>query len=339
MNRQTIPAQWRQRPFLAMGCRMAIWLEMADQRQADSLLDQAEAMVHDAERVLSRFDTTSELSRLNGRVGRWKPVSDLMWSVITQALFMARETGGLFDPTQLKALETAGYDRSFDEMTPALVIDEEQAAVDYQGQWREVELDAAARAVRLPAGVRLDLGGIAKGHTAQRVVDFLGQAGPCLVDAGGDLTAGAAPRDWPAWPVAVGAPYGEAPYGGPDGAPTPIDEDVFELWLVDGTMATSGVDYRRWIRNGRPAHHVIDPRIGGPAETDLLRATVLARTAVRADAWATAALVLGSAAALQQLAAKGFAAALIDQNERVILSPALTPILAAARQESIVEVN
>lgn len=318
MNDQTIPAHWRQRPFRAMGCQMAIWLEMENPKAADYLICEAEAMFYNAEAVLSRFNAASELSWLNGRPGRWTPVSNLLWAVIIQALFMARETSGLFDPTQLTALEAAGYDRSFSEMaseTAGTAVCE--TAVDRHGQWQAVQLDAASQAVWLPPGVRLDLGGIAKGFTAQQVVDFLHEKAPCLVDASGDLIAGAAPLGWPGWPVAVGAPY-----------PAKGDE-LFPLWLVDGAMATSGIDYRRWRQNGRTAHHIIDPRTGQPAQTDLLTATVLAKTAVRAEAWATAALVAGSAAAQQHLAVKGLAAALVDQQHSLILTPALAPFLAA----------
>ncbi len=292
---------------------------------AERLLREAETMIRRAESVLSRFDKASELTWLNSRAGRWTAVSDLMWSVITHARFMADETGGLFDPTQLTALESAGYDRSFTQMEHNLVAYVAQTGVGCHGQWQEVQLDPATQAVRLPPGVRLDLGGIAKGHTAQQVVDFLYEKGPCLVDAGGDLIAGAAPLGWPGWPVSVAAPYQQA---------DPVQEDLLQLWLVNGTMATSGVDYRRWQRNGRPAHHVIDPRIGVPAETDLLTTTVLARAATRAEAWATAALVAGSESAMQQLSAMGLAAVLVDRQSAFILTPALAPFLAERALEN-----
>ncbi|MEZ4519331.1 MAG: FAD:protein FMN transferase [Chloroflexota bacterium] len=207
MNPQSIPDQWYQRPFRAMGCRMSVWLDMEDSKTADRLLREAEDMFHAAERVLSRFDSTSELSRLNNRSGHWTLVSDLLWSVLTQALFMARETDGLFDPTQLAALETAGYDRSFTEMSPDQNMPDDIMIVDRWNQWQQVKLDRSAQAVWLPPGIRLDFGGIAKGHTAQRVVDFLSAEGPCLVDASGDLTAGEAPVIGRAGPLLSTHPF------------------------------------------------------------------------------------------------------------------------------------
>lgn len=319
MNRQTTPSHWHRHTFRAMGCQMSIWLDMRHSRPTDQLLNKAEAMFHQAEGVLSRFDATSELSQLNNRAGRWTPVSDLMWSIVTQALFLARETNGLFDPTQLMALETAGYDRSFVQMPADTAGSGVVTAVNRHGQWQQVQLDAVAQAVLLPPNVRLDLGGIAKGYTAQQVVDLLDQEAPCLVDASGDLTAGDAPQGWPGWPVAIAAPT----HAGSEGN-TPL----LQLWLVDGTMATSGIDYRRWRQNGRLAHHVIDPRTSLPAAADLLTATVLARTAVRAEAWATAALVAGSTTAMQLLTTTGLAAAFVDQQNSLTLTPALAPFLA-----------
>lgn len=301
-----------------MGCQMSVWLELDNRTTAKRLLHEAEAIFHRAERSLSRFDAQSDLSLLNANPGTWVPVSDLLWRVVMQARQLARETDGLFDPTLLNALEAAGYKTSFAQR----LFWTEAAAVEnvgpQLGQWQEIQVHAEGRALWLPPGVRLDLGGIAKGHVAQQVVAFLSDWGPCLVDASGDLTAGDAPTGWPGWPVAVAKPSANPPGE---------RETQFPLWLVNGTMATSGIDYRRWQQNGRTAHHLIDPRTGQPAETDLLTATVLAKTAVRAEAWATAALVLGKTAAQQRLAERNLAAALIDQHGELSVTPALAPFL------------
>lgn len=302
-----------------MGCQMAVWLELPDAARAAKLLQEAEALFSRAERRLSRFDANSELSQLNAQPGVWTTVSEMSWNVVTQALFMARETDGLFDPTLLSPLEAAGYRRSFAAMATWDGVNDAAMAVNLSGQWQTVGLNPDGQAIWLPPGVRLDLGGIAKGYVAQQVVDFLTDWGPCLVDASGDLTAGAAPTGWPGWPVAVLAPFAD---------PHEAREELFPLWLVEGTMATSGIDYRRWQQNGRAAHHLIDPRTGLPADTDLLTVTVLAKTAVRAEAWATAALVAGSRAAQEHLSARNLAAALVNQTGSLTLTPALEPFIS-----------
>jgi len=324
MNVQTYPATWRSHTFRAMGGAMTIWLELSNVATAETLLREAEAMFARAERRLSRFDPHSELAQLNANPGTWVPVSSMLWHVAMQARHMARETDGLFDFTQLTALEAAGYTRSFTDrfFWEDATEDKLEPPDAWFGQWEAVQVHAEGRSLWLPPGVKLDFGGIAKGYVAQQVVDFLSDWGPCLVDASGDLTAGSAPTGWPGWPVAVTKPLTEATAN-----PSADRETQFPLWLVAGTMATSGIDYRRWPQNGRIAHHLIDPRTGQPAQTDLLTATVLVKTAVRAEAWATAALVAGHKLAHQRLTDKNLGAALIDHNGELTVTPALAPFI------------
>ena len=97
-----------------------------------------------------------------------------------------------------------------------------------------------ASTIELEPGTRLDLGGIGKGYAVDRVAELLAVAGPCLVNAGGDLAVRGG-----SWPVGV--------------------TDELTLELTRGGIATSGRDRRRWIRNGEERHHLIDPATGLPA--------------------------------------------------------------------------
>ena len=136
-------------------------------------------------------------------------------------------------------------------------------------------VDRERSRVTLGAGTRLDLGGIAKGHAADRVCSMLGAAGPCLVSAGGDIAVRGRPSAG-TWTVAVATG---------DGAIT--------LGLTHGGLATSGVDRRHWLQAGTQCHHIIDPASGRPAATDLLRITVVAATAREAETLATSLLLAG----------------------------------------------
>lgn len=326
MSEQETQAPWHTRRFRAMGSEITIWLELADEETAVSLLSQAEGLFMAVQRRLSRFQPDSELSQLNARPAQWVTISGLLWQVLTQALYLAAETRGLFDPTLLNALEAAGYDQSFEalagvaptavEMAAKTTLS--QTAVTQTGQWQAVQMDQQHHAVWLPPQVRIDLGGIAKGYTAQQVVNFLSHWGPCLVDAGGDITAGDAPAGWQGWPVGV-----LSPWIAPDAKRT----NLITLWLVHGSMATSGIDYRCWQADGRTAHHLIDPRTGRSAQSDVLTVTVLAGTAVRAEVWATASLIAGTSDGGQLLADHNLAAAFIDQHQTLITTPALEPFL------------
>ena len=324
---------WPTHSFRAMGCQISFWLE-ANADDATNAFAQAQALFAANERTLSRFDASSELSVLNSRAGQWTVVSPLLWDVVNQALDVTARTGGLFDPTLLDALEAAGYTRSFDVMLAdvnpidAATCKPQPAHVHHNG-WTRIELDQARTALRLPPGMRLDLGGIGKGYTAQQAVRLLSQWGPCLVDAGGDVVAGAAPHGLPGWPVAVAAPF-LADEPGQNGTPAHADaaDDLLQLWLADAALATSGIDYRRWRQNGRWRHHLIDPRTGEPAVTDLLSASVLHRRAVCAEAWAKVALLLGMQAGFTRLTELHVAGALAGADGQVRMTPALTDFLA-----------
>jgi thiamine biosynthesis lipoprotein len=152
--------------------------------------------------------------------------------------------------------------------------------------------------VRLPPGARLDLGGVAKGWAADRAARRLGATGPALVDASGDIAASAPPRGAPGWAIGVADP------GDPGG-------QLALLCLARGGVATSGRDYRRWRRAGRWWHHLIDPRTGLPAETDVVSATVVAPTALDAEVAAKVALLLGQRVGLAWLEARPWLAGLL----------------------------
>jgi thiamine biosynthesis lipoprotein len=181
----------------------------------------------------------------------------------------------------LPALEAAGYDHSFDL---ASFVPGSGTAVAAVPDWRDIGLDADESCIYLPPGSRIDLGGVAKGWIVQQIADRLAGAGPCLVDAGGDLVARGKPveSDLVGWLVTT------------PGSPATNAEGARHILLCDAAVATSGVDYRRWSRDGQDFHHLIDPRTGLPARSDVLTATVVAPDAVQAEAWAKASLIDGT---------------------------------------------
>lgn len=267
-----------QRRFHAMGTEIELFV---DAPGAERELAAAEDEFHRLEAILSRFRDDSELSQLN-RAGSWDASPDLA-RVVELALDARERTDGLFDPTVHDALVAAGYDRSF-ELVPA-----DGAGTPRRAQCG-LRVRQAAAQIELDPGVRLDLGGIGKGYAVDRAAEVLSAAGPCLVNAGGDIAVRGG-----AWPVGV------------DGAVT--------LELTGGGLATSGRDRRRWRRSGRELHHLIDPATGEPAETDLLRATAVGATAVEAEVLAKWLFLLGERAALES----GVSCILIAEDESVRL--------------------
>lgn len=291
-----------------MGSQIGVWLAHEDAFFAADCLRRVHVLFDEYEACMTRFDPASELSQLNEAEG-WTAVSDLLWDVITVAVDLSAATHTLFTPTLLNAIEAAGYTHTFDPAQPfhprthTPIIN------------TKIALDPAQKAICLPAGMRLDLGGIGKGYTAEQAVSMLNLLGAsaCLIDAGGDLRAGGAPPTSPGWAVGIARPSANR---------EAADDELTRLWLADGAMATSGVDYRRWEIDGVLAHHIIDPRTAAPAATDLLTVTVLADDLCTAEAWSTAALVAGSQAGYAMLCAADLAAVLITQQNEIIPTPA-----------------
>jgi FAD:protein FMN transferase len=251
------------------------------------------------DRQASRFRPDSELSWLHAAGGGMFLLSDGLAEAVGVALAAARWTGGLTDPTVGDALVSLGYDRDFaaigeDGPPPG-------AALPAPG-WRQVRLDGPL--LRIPPGIRLDLGATAKGLGADRavraVMSAAGGQGGVLVSLGGDIAvAGTPPQD--GWPVTVAEEPGQTGQ---------------LVRLAAGAVATSSVTVRRWRRGGAEVHHIVDPRTGRPADGPWRTATVAAATCTDANAASTAAIVAG-AAAEDWLATAGLPARLTGHDGQV----------------------
>lgn len=235
-----------------------------------------------AEQRLTRFAPDSELMQLNRAAGTPFAASADLFAVVQQAQALWVETGGLFSPAILPDLEAAGYDRSMDEIRqgrarprPAVVG---AAGHDLTG----LLLDAATCTITLPEGMRLDLGGIAKGWIVQEAALHLAEhAAAAAVNAGGDMFLVGLPAGEGYWPVDLEDPRDA-------GRPLAL------LKAQPGALVTSSVTKRRWLQAGVEQHHLIDPRRRLPAQTEWLSATVLAASALVAEAYAKALLIGGA---------------------------------------------
>jgi thiamine biosynthesis lipoprotein len=277
---------------------------------------QVERRLRRQHRLLTRFDPSSELCRLNADPREVVPVSAELAGALQAAVRTAELTDGLVDPTLLGSLERAGYVGSRVGIQPADLGEALATAPERRparprpaGSWREVEI--ANGLVRRPPGMRFDLGGSAKGYAADSSAAMLDGHASFAVDVGGDIA-----------------------FGGDAGLPRiVVVEHPFDhrrdlrFPLVRGAIATSGLASRIWhTPGGGFAHHLIDPGTGMPAWTGVVQATAMAPTAVAAEALAKAALCAGPEAGVLMLAAHG--GALVLDDGRVTLAGLRT---AAAR--------
>jgi thiamine biosynthesis lipoprotein len=237
----------------------------------------------------SRFRSDSELSRLNAAGGARMAVSPLFLDAVRVAIDAAAISGGAVDPTLGQSLVQAGYDCDWRALTPVPTdFDSATAARSVvvrrrREPWRAIECWDDPPAVRLPPGVRLDLGATAKALAADRAATAAHRAAEAgvLVALGGDIaTSGPGPEG--GWRVHVTDDHR-------DGYEAPGQT----ISILAGGLATSSVTVRRWLHRGRAMHHLLDPRDGEPVQPAWRTVSVAAATCLDANIASTAAVVLG----------------------------------------------
>lgn len=238
-------------------------------------------LMGDVEQAASRFLPTSDVCRANQNAGRLVPVSRRTVALVDVALDAAALTDGLVDPTVGAHVIRAGYGADIASVRNRLIFPD-RSAEPRRADWRSVQVDHELSRVGIPVGLALDLGATTKSWTADVAAHAIAASfgTGVLVEIGGDVAV-AGHKATP-WQIQVSEQAGE-----------PGEQ----VGLTSGGLATSSSAARRWRTPEGPAHHVIDPRTGQPADGPWRTATVWARSAVDANTASTAAIVLGEDAA------------------------------------------
>jgi FAD:protein FMN transferase len=279
---QPARAEWVSRTVDGiMGTRIVVEL-WADERAAgESAIDAVMDEMRHIDASMSTYKPDSEVSRVNALAAR-QPVkiSPELFGLLSTALEYSRITEGAFDITYA----SVGF--MYDFRARVHPTEKQIAAALPAINYRHLLLDRATGTVRFSqAGVRIDLGGIAKGYAVDRGIEILQHRGftRALVSAGGDSRI-IGDRFGKPWIVGIRHPDRK-------------DEVIARLPLVDTAISTSG-DYEHYFdENGTRYHHIIDPRTGHSASA-VRSATVLAPTATRTDGLSKTAFVLGAEAAI-----------------------------------------
>jgi len=274
------------RAFRAMGtdCELIVY-----GTGAEDFVAMGAQRVELLEQCWSRFRSTSELMHLNSLAGTGAgTVSEDLLTLVDIMLEAWKATGGLFDPTVIESMNALGYDRDFASVIARDAIAAVTAQVKRAPGMGDVVIDEENMTIALPAGVGLDPGAIGKGLAADIIVEELMNAGAegIVVNLGGDIVFAGSPGSDAPWVMAIID----------ERLPLDADDRVvrhleFEAGTDHGAVATSTTLKRVWA-DGR--HHVIDPRTGDVARTDLVQATIAAATGWWAEVAATTALLLGS---------------------------------------------
>lgn len=277
-------------------------------RKAAAAADEAMAEIARLESLWHPNRADSDVARVNAAAGLGPvQVAPATVELASLALAVAEASGGAFDPTIGPLVEAWGFGAG--GRVPA---DEERLDARAHVDWRELEVDRAASTLALTRpGMRLELGAIAKGYAARLVRDRLEAAGvkAALVQLGGSV-----------------ALLGERPEGGPWRIavqhPRRADALLATLSLEEGFVDTAG-DYQRYFeQDGVRYHHILDPATGAPAR-GMACVTVVAPRGEWADAYATAAFVLGMEEGYRFLVERGVEGLLVSDTGQVRMTPGL----------------
>lgn len=245
--------------------------------QSDAAVARAKDWFRSVELACTRFDATSELRRLCETAHVVTPVSELLFEATQFALAVADASGGAFDPTVGARMESRGFDRDYRTGTQS----RSAVVTNSTATYRDVELDVAKQTITLHKPLLLDLGAVAKGLAIDLAARELAELQHFMVDAGGDLFVSGRNADGESWRVGIRHPR-EA-------------DALLQTINVDGGAVCTSGDYERTGSDGQ--HHLLDARTHETAAT-LVSVTVLAPSAMVADALATAAFALGPTAGL-----------------------------------------
>ncbi len=267
----------------AMSTVIALTLPASDDARASA--EAVIALFQRLEQDLSEWREGSPLAEVNRRAGG-EPVAapaDLL-EVVVRAVEIAERTGGAFDPTWAALWGLWDFGAEEPRLPDGEAIARARALID----WRKVEIDRTAGTLRLPeAGMKIGLGGIAKGYALDRAAELLRARGrrDFLIVAGGQVYAAGRRGDRP-WRIGVRDPWGDP-------------ADAFALLDLDpaaeggGLSSSTSGDYESFFDlDGVRYHHILDPRTGRPSR-GLRSATVVSDDATLADALSTALMVLG----------------------------------------------
>jgi FAD:protein FMN transferase len=306
---------WLVRDDVAMGTAIRVELWCEDPLRGNLAIDEVMAEMHRIDRTMSPHKADSELSRINRDAAREAvPLSNEMFVLLVQAQRFSQFSQGAFDITYASA--GALYDYREGVAPDAAALTQARAAIG----WRHLELDARTRSVRFTReGMRIDLGGFAKGHAVDNAAAILMRHGICHahVAAGGDSRVIGDKRGRP-WTIGVRDPRR-------------ADGMVALLPLVDTAISTSG-DYERFFeRNGVRHHHIVDPSTGA-SPASVRSVTVLAADGLTCEALSKTVFVLGVERGMELVESlQGVDAIVVDADGRLHFSSGMAAGSTPAR--------
>lgn len=257
------------------------------------------------EQLLSRTIEGSDVWKINHADGNAVEVSDDTVAILQCARKISEISGGVFDVT----IAPVSVLWDFSTENPALPDSEDIAKASALVDQSRMEING--NSVRLPAGMMIDLGGIAKGYIADRIKEYLEQRGVkhAILSFGGNVVGIGNKPDGTPWKVGI----------------QDIDKKTGEIMLVSrntgGSTVTSGIYERGFTLDGVRYHHLLSTETGWPVQNELAAVTIFSDSSMEGDALSTAAFCLGKAEGLKMIESlKGVEALFVERDRTVTYS-------------------
>ena len=249
-------------------------------RQAQTAAAQAEDYIIQLEDSISVTRPDSDLAQLAQAGGEWTEVSEETFRLLSTAKELCRQTEGILDITAYPAVKAWGFTTG-EYRVPG---DDELAELTERIDWSAIELDPEQNAVRLPVGMSLDLGAVAKGWAGDVLAQLLAENGieSAVLSLGGNIQAVGKKPDGSLWRVGIQDPFSQ------QGA------YLGTLEVEDKAVVTSGGYERYFEQDGKHYCHIIDPDSAAPAQSGLASVTIIGESGTVCDALSTALFIMGS---------------------------------------------
>lgn len=296
----------------AMGTVVQVTVWTDDEDGAASAAQAVFAEVRRLDAMMTTWTPTSEISQINAAAGTGKAVavSDEAFAVIARAVEVSKASKGVFDITVGAFAGLWKFDQDMDGTLPDPA---EVTARKKLVNWKDIVLDKKKKTVRLKrAGMKITLGGIAKGYAVDRAAKVMVDAGfsDFIIQAGGDMYVSGTKSGAP-WVVGIRDPRG------------PRDQSFAVMPVRDHAFSTSGDYERGFVKDGVRYHHILDPRTAQPARASR-SVTILAKDAFTADAWSKVLFILGAEKAMPLVEKlPDFEAVFVDADNHVVVSSGL----------------
>lgn len=264
--------------FFAMDTYMSVTV---NGNNPEASVEKIKALVNGLDKKLSAHDKDSEIYKLNEN--GTAELSEDSLSVLKSAVKYNKLTEGAFNPAMLPVTQLWGFpDKKYrvpkeSEIKKALALAKPE----------NIKIDGGKVTLKTE-GMEIDLGGIAKGYTSQKIINTLKKNGmeSAIVNLGGNVQTLGKKPDGNLWNVAVENPDKGSDYLG-------------QLKLTDKAVITSGGYERYFKKNGKVYHHILDPENGFPSESGLKSVTVISSNGILSDALSTSLFVMGEKKAVK----------------------------------------